>query len=146
MSVDIQTIQELDVFSGLKHEELEQLAPLFHPMRIKEGEVIMRRGNPASTFFVVMSGNFMVEFKDERAITLHRKGDIMGWSTVITPFQYTGTAVALTDGEVLSMAGGDFLRLIQENSGLSDKIMRKINAVVSERMPFVLGEKKAEEE
>ncbi|OQY60169.1 MAG: hypothetical protein B6245_02870 [Desulfobacteraceae bacterium 4572_88] len=141
MPTEIQTLQELDIFKGLKHEELGQITSLMHPMRVTEGEVLMRRGNPASTFFVVLSGNFMVHFKNGQAITLHKKGDIMGWSAVITPFQYTGTAVALTDGEVLSMSGGDFMRLIQENAALSDKIMQKINIVVTERTPFISGTK-----
>jgi len=82
----------------------------------------------------------MLSFKEDRTITLHEKGDIMGWSTVVTPFQYRGTVTALTEGEVLTMSGQEILRLIQENSTLSEKIMKKINAVVEKRMPFVTGE------
>jgi len=70
---------------------------------------------------------------------LHNKGNIIGWSTVVTPFQYRGTAIALTDGLVLSMPGQEFLRLIQSDSTLGDKIMRKINKIVSERMPYTTG-------
>lgn len=136
MPTDIQTLESLDLFAELNSGELEQLAPLMHTARVSEGEVLIRKGDPAQTFFVVLSGNFMISFKEGRAITLHEKGEIMGWSTVVTPFQYRGTAIALTEGNVLTMSGQEILRLIQENSTLSEKIMKKINVVVEERMPF----------
>jgi len=101
--------------------------------------VIARRGDCAHTFFIVLSGNFMVSFKRDRAITLHNKGDIMGCSTVVAPFNYTGTATALTDGEALSMPGQELLRLIESNPAMSDKIMKKINEIIEERIPFVTG-------
>ncbi len=139
MSADIQTLKSLDLFADLNFGELEQIAPLMHLMKVTEGEVLTRKGETARTFFIILSGNFMLSFKEERSFTLHNKGNIIGWSTVVTPFRYTGTAIALTDGLVLSMAGQEFLRLIQGDSALGDKIMRKINKIVSERMPYVTG-------
>ena len=139
MSTDIQTLKSLDLFADLNFGELEQIAPLMHLMKVTEGEVLTRKGEPARTFFIILSGNFMLSFNEERSFTLHNKGNIIGLSTVVTPFRYTGTAVALTDGLVLLMQGQEFLRLIQSNSALGDKIMRKINKIVSERMPYMTG-------
>ena len=139
MSTDIQTLKSLDLFADLNFGELEQIAPLMHLMKVTEGEVLTRKGEPAGTFFIILSGNFMLSFNEERSFTLHNKGNIIGWSTVVTPFRYTGTAIALTDGLVLSMPGQEFLRLIQSNSALGEKIMRKINKIVSERMPYMTG-------
>ena len=139
MSTDIQTLNSLDFFADLNFDELEQVAPLMHLMKVTEGEVLTRRGEPARTFFIILSGNFMLSFKDERSFTLHNKGDIIGWSTVVTPFRYKGTATALTDGLALSMPGQEFLDLVQSNSAIGDKIMQKINKIVSERMPYITG-------
>jgi len=139
MSADIQTLKSLDLFADLNFGELEKIASLMHLMKVAEGEVLTRKGESARTFFIVLSGNFMLSFKKQRSFTLHNKGNIIGWSTVVTPFQYRGTAIALTDGLVLSMPGQEFLRLIQSDSTLGDKIMRKINKIVSERMPYTTG-------
>jgi len=137
MSTDIQTLKSLDLFADLNFGEIEQIAPLMHLMKVTEGEVLTQKGEPARTFFIILSGNFMLSFNKERSFTLHNKGNIIGLSTVVTPFRYTATAVALTDGLALSMAGQEFLRLIQSNSAIGDKIMRKINKIVSERMPYI---------
>ncbi len=139
MSTDIQTLKSLDLFTDLNFGELEQIAPLMHLMKVTEGEVLTRRGEPASTFFIILSGNFMLSFNEERSFTLHNKGNIIGLSTVVAPFRFTGTAVALTDGLVLLMQGQEFLRLVQSNSALGDTIMRKINEIVLERMPYMTG-------
>lgn len=140
MTVDIGLIESLDIFADLKHAELEQITSLMRKMKVTEGEVITHRDDRAHTFFIALSGDFMVSFNEGRAITLHNKGDIMGCSTVVTPFNYTGTATALTAGEVLSMPGQDFLSLIQSDSALSDKIMKKINGIILERAPFLTGD------
>jgi len=139
MSTDIQTLKSLDLFADLNFGELEQIAPLMHLMKVTEGEVLTRKGELARTFFIILSGNFMLSFKEERSFTLHNKGNIIGLSTVVSPFRYTGTAIALTDGLVLLMQGQEFLRLVQSNSAIGDKIMRKINKIVSERMPYMTG-------
>lgn len=139
MHTDIQLLKSIDLFEDLTPDEMEKVFSLLSPMRITEGEVLIRRGDPAHTFFIVLSGSYMVYFKTGRAFTLHKKGDVIGRSTLIAPFHYTATAVALTEGNVLSMRGRDFLRLIQGDSALGNKIMKKINKFIEEKIPFFKG-------
>lgn len=133
MPIDVKILKTLDLFANLDYKLLEELASMMNRVKATEGEVIGRRGEPARTFGIVLSGNFMIYSKDGRAYTLHKKGEIMGWSTLIAPFYYTGTAVALTKGEILTLHGEDFLLLIQSNSEAGDKIMKKISPIFAER-------------
>ena len=57
----------------------------------------------------------------------------MGWSTVVAPFEYTGTVTALDDGSLLYISSHDFFHLIQNNNELGEKLMKKINAIATER-------------
>jgi len=137
MPTEIQALETMELFSELTPEELEQINSIANPMIVSEAEILARKGATAHNFFIILSGNFMVSFDEGRAITLHDTGDIMGWSTVFTPFRYKGTIVALTPGEVLAMPGEEFLGLILSNTALGDKVMKKINQIASERMSFV---------
>jgi len=139
MPTDIQTLESLDLFSAFSNKELAQLVGIIEPLKVTEGEILTQRGTPATTFFVIISGNFMVSFKNDRAFTLHDKGKIIGWSTIVTPFNYTGTATALTDGEVLTISGTELHRIVLEDAPLAQKFMEQINKVVEERAPFVTG-------
>ena len=136
MPTDPMELGSMDLFAELSPAELEQVQAIAHPVQVAEAEIITRIGAPARNFFVILSGNFMIAFKDDRAITLHDKGKIMGWSTVFSPFRYKGTTVALTDSEVVSIPGDKSLSLIQSNAALGNKIMNKINVIASERMFF----------
>ena len=137
MPNNVDTLGSLSLFEKLTAEELEQVQALIQRQRVVESQVLVKKGDPAASLFINWSGNFMISFDEVRAITLHQKGDIMGWSAVFTPFRYKGTIVALTDGEVLALPGEDFLRLLLNNAALGDKIMKTINQVASERMSFV---------
>ncbi|MDM8538502.1 hypothetical protein QUF70_17235, partial [Desulfobacterales bacterium HSG17] len=88
---------------------------------------------------ITLSGNYMIHFKEDRAFTIHDKGNVVGMSTVITPFQFQSTTIALTDGEVLSIPGDKLLELIQGNSSLGDKIMHRLNDVAGQRAWYING-------
>jgi CRP-like cAMP-binding protein len=134
MSVSTDLLESLELFADLSSQELGKIAANMNRMRVKEGEELFRRNRPAHTFYVILSGHFLVSFQEGRALTLHRRGDIMGWSTVVTPFRYTATGTALRDGEVLTISGDTFLDLIRGDSPLGDRLMQRITAVVADRL------------
>ncbi|MFY9705102.1 MAG: cyclic nucleotide-binding domain-containing protein [Desulfobacterales bacterium] len=142
MPVEVQTIETLAFFQGLSYVELEQFASLLKSRSVKKGEILLRQGTPAMTFFIILSGTFTVSLEKGRAYTLDKKGTVIGWSTVIAPFEYTGTAMAETDGEVLSISSNDFFQLIQSNNALGKKIIAKIDKIASERRALSLKEKR----
>jgi CRP-like cAMP-binding protein len=136
MPASLELLKTIEMFSTFTQEELEKIAPLVNPMKVMEGEILAKRGYRARTFFIVIKGNFMLSFENGKAITLHNTGDIMGWSTLITPFTYKGTVIALTDGEVLALPGQEFYLLLQSDSELSSKIMNEINSIIASRTPY----------
>lgn len=136
MPASLELLKSIELFSTFTQEELEKIAPLVNPMKVMEGEILARRGYRARTFFIVIKGNFMLSFENGKAITLHNKGDIMGWSTLVTPFQYRGTVIAMTKGEVLTLPGQEFYLLLQSESVLSSKIMDEINSIIATRTPY----------
>ncbi len=139
MSVSIETLQSMEIFADLEQEEIEQVLPIIHRMRVKEGEVLAKKGRTATNFYLNIDGNFMISFENRKALTLHEKGDIMGWSTLVTPFEYRGSVVALTDGEVLIISGEEFYRLLQADASIGGKIMRKINDIAASRTSLSEG-------
>jgi CRP-like cAMP-binding protein len=136
MPASLELLRSIELFSTFTQEELEKIAPLVNPMKVMEGEILAKRGYRARTFFIVIKGNFMLSFENGKAITLHNKGDIMGWSTLVAPFQYRGTVIALTKGEVLTLPGQEFYLLLQSESALSSKIMDEINSIIASRTPY----------
>lgn len=139
MAVDVNIFQDMPLFTDMDAGSLDRIARLMHYMKVQEGELLAQKGEGAHTFFITLTGNYMISFNEDRAFTLHEKGNIIGWSTVVTPFKYTGTAVALTDGEVLYMSRENFQELLQSDARISEALMKRINGIVSERLFYVKG-------
>lgn len=137
MHLDPQNIHEIDLFRELSSNELEKILPIIHPVKIIEGERLIREGSSSQLFYVIISGNYLIYFKDGRAFTLHDKGDMIGWSTIASPFTYHESAVALTDGEALMIPLEEFLYLVQSDSDLGSKITQKVLDTVRQRKAFV---------
>ena len=133
MAVDIKILESLDLFADLGSESLARFADCMNRVKVTEGEKLTQMGNFASDFFVILEGNFMIYFENDRALTLHERGEVMGWSTLTTPFQYVGTVVALSKGETLTLAGSDFLDIIRQDASVGDNIMKKLNKTISKR-------------
>jgi len=136
MHLDLQNIHEIDLFNELSSDELDKILPIIHPVKIFEGERLIREGGTSQTFYVIVSGNYLIYFKDGRAFTLHNKGDMIGWATIASPFTYHESAVALTDGEALMIPVEEFLNLIQSDSELGSKITKKVTETVRQRKAF----------
>jgi len=139
MSVDAHILKPLDFFADFKQHELETCATALKSRTVETGEVIIERGTPALTFFIILSGVYEVTFEGDRSIILEQIGEVMGWSTVVHPFNYTGTITAQKDGEVLELSSRDFFELIQGDNALGEKIMKKINKIASERRTIAAG-------
>jgi len=137
--INTKELLDLDLFCDLNQSEAEEVSSILSFMQVHEGEVLSQKGQPAHTFYLIISGDYMVHFDNGRAFTIHEKGQIIGWSAVVTPFRYRGTSIALTNGEVIAMKGRELLKLIQGNSNLGDKIMAKVNEGVAKRMSFIQG-------
>jgi CRP-like cAMP-binding protein len=136
MEEEKQVLKRTDLFKDLEPVELEKISAIMQLTRVHEGEILTDRKQPAYFFYVVISGNFMLAFEEDRAFTVHEEGECLGWATLAASSNYTATTVALSDGEVLCMSGQDFLELIQINSAIGDKLMAKSCKLLEKRLPF----------
>ncbi len=142
MVTNIEKIKSINLFSNLKKEDMEQVISLMETNKVYEGEVFMQRGEPALTFYVVLSGNYMIHFAEEQSFTLHNQGDIIGWSSIITPFFNTATGTALTDGELLCLHGKKLYNLLKNNPDMHYIFMKKINKIIAEKMAYAKDNEK----
>ena len=131
--MNIDTIKSLDFFSCFNDEKLAKIAALAYSQPVIEGEILAVKGSFSKTLYLILSGNFMISSKEDRAITLHKKGDLMECSAFLSPFTCRGNIVSLTKGEVIAISGKKFLALIESDSKLLEKILQKIKRIINDR-------------
>ncbi len=128
-----QEIKQFSIFSELLPDEFSEVLPLLRQVHTIEGEQLIREGDKVHTFFIIISGHFMVHFRDGRSVTLGKRGEIIGWSSVVSTHKYAANVTSLTDGQVISIPGNRFLELIQANAELGDKLIKKVNETIRQR-------------
>ncbi|MBU0993481.1 MAG: cyclic nucleotide-binding domain-containing protein [Proteobacteria bacterium] len=134
---EIEILKSMALFSTLDPDELEKIAGLLHPLKINKGQVLTEEGDVARDFFIILSGKYKISSKTGHEIILRHTGDFIGWATIIAGPKYLGTGVALAQGEVLKLSGQDFMRLLQSDADLGNKIMKKGSDLASSGKPFV---------
>lgn len=101
-------LRELDIFRPLPQAALEQLVAGAYPISAEPDEVIIREGEVGDRFYVVTSGELVVERAGER-IAVQGRGGYVGEIALLRDVPRTATVRAAVATELLAIDRDDFL-------------------------------------
>jgi len=129
-------LRESEFLKGFTEPELAALASVASHSRWAEGETLFREGSLAGYLYILKSGTILLHFPNGRSLPLRGGGHAIGWSSLVSPFKYTATAVCLTDADLYEFRGRDLYRLIQMDADFGKHLMRKISGIMEERRAY----------
>lgn len=109
----------LPLFEGARLEELASLAASSERLTLDEGEILFRRGDPASTLYWVESGQVGLRVDhDGRSILVMTVGpaDLLGWAGLEASASSLTTARAMSRAVLIAMPAAPFLDLLASGS------------------------------
>ncbi|HVA85394.1 MAG TPA: MFS transporter [Candidatus Saccharimonadales bacterium] len=143
----------LPIFAGVSPARLEMAIARLVPRRVTAGETIVREGDPADRFYVIVDGRFRVAQRDPQPVAARgatrRVGaadeaepaagavanaavdrqlrdmgpdEVFGEIGLLHGSRRTATVTALTDGQLLTLDGPQFLDLVASSSGLGTRL------------------------
>lgn len=87
------------IFAGLSASERELVAAAARPVRFGAGERLFHEGAPARGCWLIHDGcvalDLMVPGRGQVVVQTLGRGDVLGWSWLLPPFQWHFGAVAL---------------------------------------------------
>jgi CRP-like cAMP-binding protein len=87
-------------FYGMGAEQLATLASVASPARFGVGKQIIRQGEIADACYLLLEGDAALEIvipgKGRQVIQTLHAGDILGWSWLFSPYEWSFDAQALT--------------------------------------------------
>ncbi len=134
--ISVNTLKRCTFFRDFNDQELLELAKLAIPSRWSEGETIFRARAPAQYLYTLKKGAVLLAYPNGRSIIVEEPGETIGWSTLVSPFHYTATAICLTDVELIGFARKDLFALMQMDANLAQKVIQKITPVMQKRRPY----------
>jgi CRP-like cAMP-binding protein len=138
----METIKEVltgqPFFKGLEPHDIELIAGCASNVQFRPGQFIFREGGEANAFYVIKQGKVTVEtFVPGRGpITLQTvvPGDVIGWSWLFVPYQWTFDARALDNTRAISFDANCLRTKCDEDHDLGYALMQRFAHIIIERL------------
>ena len=146
----IPSLKRCEVFVGLDDSDLRKIAELSSWRRntYREGEFIFQENVTAKDFYILEDGEVKLVigvYKEgmnvvtQVAVDTVTKGDIFGWSSLVTPHSLTMSAICVKSSSVLIVDGAELSVLMDNNHSLGYEIMKGLVRVIGARLRDLRG-------
>jgi CRP/FNR family cyclic AMP-dependent transcriptional regulator len=123
---------------GMKPEHLRVLAGNAMRLELAPGELIFREGDPANRFYLLERGKVALEARQKEhppeLIQELGPGDVLGWSWLFPPYYWHFDARALQRTTAIFFYGTRLREQCEESHDLGYELMKRMTAVVIQRL------------
>lgn len=127
---------------GLSVKQLESLAENAMPARFKTDELIFEEGSPANRFYILLSGEVVLESPcpkcdDERSTVIIEKigaGSVLGWSWLFPPYYAHFNARAVSPVKAIFFYGTRLREQCENDHDLGYEVMKRMTETFVERL------------
>jgi CRP-like cAMP-binding protein len=123
--VDARRLKQLDLFSGLSRNQLEEVAQLVDEVEVGAGKVLGREGETAYEFFVIEEGTASVEV-DGRHVADLGPDEWFGEIGLLAAERRTATVTSLTPMRLAVIFGPRFRDLTRRLPSLAETIRAEL--------------------
>ena len=125
-------------FAGLDDSFIEFLSDSATKIRIKDGDALFKQGERADKFYLIRSGQVVVQVPALMGPTLDvqtlGEDQILGWSWLISPYRWSFQARAVVDSELIEFDGSAILARCEEDPKFGYELFKRFAALMSERL------------
>ncbi|HEX2997792.1 MAG TPA: cyclic nucleotide-binding domain-containing protein [Anaerolineales bacterium] len=133
MTEDIATqLKNCFLFKGLSDEALAAVAQKASMHDLRQGDVLMRRGETGNSLFLVNEGWFKIVTEDARGeelmINKTAPGETIGEMALLDEAPRSASAIALTPARVLELKKDDFYQILDQRPDVALTIIRGLSS------------------
>ena len=125
-------------FRGWEGDLLRRLAPGVRERTYAPGEPLLREGDPADRFVLVLDGKVALEIvlPDRPPITVQTvgAGEVIGWSWLVAPHRWRVDARAVKATRTLEIPGGALRSALDADPTDGYRFLLRLLPVVAERL------------
>jgi CRP/FNR family cyclic AMP-dependent transcriptional regulator len=132
-----QVLQGVDLFEGLKEDELEEVAKICYEKRYFPGDTIAKEGDTGDELFIITDGFVEILLGERpkssaRVVVSLGSGQIIGEMALLDQGPRSASVRATSDPTIVQMIQRqDFDKLCQQNTNIGYKVMRNLAADLS---------------
>ncbi|TET39029.1 MAG: cyclic nucleotide-binding domain-containing protein [Dehalococcoidia bacterium] len=137
-----QVLARSQLFEGLADGELDKITRLCREKVYEAGATIFTEGEVAKELYIVEDGRVVLEMTirfgpgsgRRGSIDVITKGQAFGWSAIAESHILTMSARCMEKTKVIALDGVGLRRLLEEDSHMGHKVMKRLVGLVSSRL------------
>lgn len=125
----MEVLDRISLFGGLTGSQLQRLLHGMTQVSYRRGEIIYRRGEPASNIYIVLAGSIQLDFGNtNHPLSNHEllAGTCFGETSVIGIQAHGATAVVTQDSQLLELGKEQLMDLFAEDKELFSQLVLNI--------------------
>ncbi len=128
----VEALRRVAYFAGLGDDTLRAIAARLRTRVYRDGETVMRQGEPGTSLFLVGRGSLAVTVREgdggERAVTTLTSGQILGEMALLAHQPRTATVVTVTPAVLLELRESDLRGLLARFPVVQEAVEREFAA------------------
>lgn len=131
-------LKGLEFFSGLDAQAISFLADCATWTRVEAGTIVFQHGEAAQRFFVIRRGRIIVEIPAIEGPSIRVQslgpGEVLGWSWLLPPYEWSFQARAEEDAELLELDGERVRKRCEAEPSFGYDIIKRFSTLMSTRL------------
>jgi CRP/FNR family cyclic AMP-dependent transcriptional regulator len=135
----VKLLKGVELFAGLTDSQFSRLAAISHPLEFRDGQVVIAKGEPGDSLYIICEGQVGVIISDEpdidRSTVFLGQGQIFGEMALIDYGERSATIRCASKKALIYVIGReDFERLCQSDTAIGYVVMRNLASDLSFKM------------
>lgn len=136
--VPLDALRKSEVFEDLSDDELAMIAKVSREETYEAGARIFAENEEAKNLYIVEQGRVAILIElgqgKQTVVDTVTKGGSFGWSALVPPYIYTGTAKCSEPTKVVAVPGAELREICRTNCRTCYTIMERLATVISARL------------
>lgn len=133
-------LKRIVMLTYLTDAMLDDLAQIIDLLRFDSDEIIFRENQSASRFYMMISGNILLEQQiTEKVSTVVgsiKPGFSFGWSAMVDDAVYTTDAICIEQSEVYSFKREKIMALFKKNPDMGFRFYQRLLVIIKKRLDY----------
>ncbi len=123
------TLSQVELFSGLPAEALEQLRGLLKRQRLLAGENLFCEGDDATGLYLIQRGRlkvYVAQDHKEFILNIQQAGDAVGELSLLDGEPRSATVMAMENTDLLFLSKDDFTRWLENEPKMAQRLISSL--------------------
>jgi CRP-like cAMP-binding protein len=137
-------LNEIVMIAHLTDDMRERLAQIIDVLSFDKDEILFREGEPAERFYMLRSGNVLLEQRISDKVTACvgsvKPGFSFGWSAMVDNGVYTTEAVCIEPSEIYSFKRDKINNLFEQDPKMGFLLYQRLLEIIKKRLDYRTGQ------